>query len=88
MADDSDFGFEQQLTRLSGRIGLAVSAAGFLVLCGWAFDIPLLKSLSPGLATMKVNTAIGFVLGGASLRLASPRAGRPRARRFPVAWRR
>jgi len=38
-----------------------------LVLFGWVFDIYALKSLLPGLVTMKANTAIGFVFAGFSL---------------------
>lgn len=37
-----------------------------LVLAGWLFNIPALLSLSPGFATMKVNTAICFILAGIS----------------------
>ncbi|KAB8319658.1 PAS domain S-box protein [Tolypothrix campylonemoides VB511288] len=38
-----------------------------VVLSGWVFDIALLKSVLPGLVTMKVNTAIAFLLSGVSL---------------------
>ncbi len=41
------------------------------MLLGWAFDIALLKSVFPGLVTMKANTAIGMALGGLALALLS-----------------
>jgi diguanylate cyclase (GGDEF)-like protein/PAS domain S-box-containing protein len=40
---------------------------GSLVLAGWICDIPLLKSVSPAWVSMKVNTAVCFVLNGLSL---------------------
>ena len=42
-------------------------AVGIIVLIGWFFDIPAFKSILPNLATMEFNTAVGFILGGASL---------------------
>src|SRR5260221_985938 len=42
-------------------------ALGGIVLVGWAFDITALTQLSPTFASMKVNTAVCFVLLGASL---------------------
>ncbi|HEY9527590.1 MAG TPA: ATP-binding protein [Anaerolineales bacterium] len=43
-----------------------------LVLAGWLFHIPALTSILPGLATMKANSALAFLLAGVSLWLAQP----------------
>jgi len=53
-------------------LGAVVAVSGISVLCGWIFDIPLLKSVSSGLATMKVNTAIAFTLIGFALLFRKP----------------
>jgi len=52
---------------LSKGISLFVIGIGCLVLAGWALDIPAIKSILPGLATMKSMTASLFVLCGISL---------------------
>lgn len=52
------------VSRWSCGIVLAISV---LVLMGWLFDIPVLTSILPGLATMKPNTALGFILCGIAL---------------------
>lgn len=61
---------------ISAIIGLGVCGLGLLVLVGWALDIPTLKGAIPSIGTtMKPNTALGFVLGGASLWLSQEGQG-------------
>ncbi|HWQ92450.1 MAG TPA: PAS domain-containing sensor histidine kinase, partial [Clostridia bacterium] len=68
----------QQGTQRDTGAGLAAPAIagmvvviGCLTLCGWIFGIPTLKSVFPGLVSMKVNTALCFILAGLSLGLQS-----------------
>jgi methyl-accepting chemotaxis protein len=60
---------------------LAVTV-GTVVLIGWWLRIDELKSIVPGVLTIKVNTAIAFVLLGAGMLL---RAGGSRAAVLPLA---
>jgi PAS domain S-box-containing protein len=55
----------------TGAIAASLMAifVGCLVLVGWMFDIPTFKSIIPGLASMKANTALCFFLSGVSLLL-------------------
>ncbi|NJO77354.1 MAG: PAS domain-containing protein [Cyanobacteria bacterium RM1_2_2] len=57
------------LLSFSRKVSLLVTLVGGIVILGWAYDLELLKSVLPGLVTMKVNTAIGFILIGVSLQL-------------------
>lgn len=52
---------------------LAVATLGLAVLLGWALDIVALKGVMTEWATMKANTAMGFLLAGASLFFANRR---------------
>jgi PAS domain S-box-containing protein len=51
----------------SALLSGSIIVLGLLVLVGWAFDNPILKSIHPSLASMKANTAILFVLLGTGL---------------------
>ncbi|MFA6297517.1 MAG: PAS domain-containing protein, partial [Nocardioides sp.] len=57
----------RRLSRAGGVGALIVSATGLVVLFGWAFQVDILTRVSPGLVTMKVNTAASFTAIGAAL---------------------
>lgn len=62
----------------SHYIGFVVAVISVIVLVGWIFDLEILKSIVPGLATMKVNTALLFLFSGSLLlRRSWPRQWRP-----------
>lgn len=48
--------------RIAHGTSLLGILVGGLVLCGWIWDVAILKSILPGAATMKPNTALGFLL--------------------------
>ena len=54
----------------SQALAIFVATLGLVVFCGWAFDLPILTYIQPTFHSMKVNTAVSFVLLGAGLYLA------------------
>ncbi|MDX2253393.1 MAG: PAS domain S-box protein [Nitrospira sp.] len=57
----------ESLRHFAAAAAVIVVLVGTLVLVGWTFDFDTLKSVSLGLVTMKVNTALSFILAGLSL---------------------
>lgn len=60
----------RRFRQVSQVISLLVAALGVVVLCGWAFNVPALTYIRPTFQSMKVNTALSFLLLGAGLWLA------------------
>ena len=56
-----------RLARVADGCALLTAAIGLCSLAGWVLDIDSLKRVLPGLAAMKFNTALSFVLAGAGL---------------------
>ena len=52
--------------------GVIVMLIGGLTLLGWFLGVPAMKSVFPGLVTMKVNTALCFILLGGALWFSQP----------------
>jgi hypothetical protein len=55
---------------------LLTSTFGLVVILGWAFDLPMLKSVLPGAEEMNANTALGLILGGLALFVLAQRPSR------------
>ena len=53
--------------KIAKALSLIVIIAGIMVIAGWIFDIGVLKSISPAWVTMKLSTAIAFLLSGITL---------------------
>lgn len=57
------------LTRGAGAAGAVVAVVGLVVVAGWAFGVPALTGLSPGVVTMRLSTALCLVGVGAAIAL-------------------
>lgn len=58
---------DSKVSRLASVAGWVLIGLALSVLSGWAFRVPVLMSVWPGLATMKPNTAAAFLLTGLAL---------------------
>ena len=57
---------------LSKLAALVVIGAGWLVLCGWWLDIPVLYRISPQLPQVEPTSAVAFMLTGLALLVLQP----------------
>ena len=64
MTEQLDIRSSASLRWLPPAAGLAIVLTGCLALIGWSFRVEVLKSVVPGMVTMKANTALAFVLAG------------------------
>ncbi len=77
MTEQMDTRSSDSLRWLPSTAGFAIVLTGCLALIGWSFRIEVLKSVVPGMVTMKANTALAFVLAGTVLWLQRSRSGNP-----------
>lgn len=66
--------FAQRAIGLSKAMATSVCLIAGLALLGWVMNIGALKTVLPGLAEMKANTALGLLLAGLALIAALPTA--------------
>ncbi len=71
-----------QFLAWSARVGAVIVALiGAAVMIGWLADIAFLKSVLPGLATMKFNTACALLMAGVALWLLQSSSAGSQSRR-------
>lgn len=63
----SEFQFTSELKAFAVAAAVTVILVAILVLCGWVLDVAVLKSVAPGLVTMKPMTATGLLSAGLAL---------------------
>ena len=59
--------FHISLEKVPRIASMVVFVVGCIVLTGWQLDLPALTSILPGMATMKANSALAFILCAISL---------------------
>lgn len=74
---DSSPRIVRSLQLMPKTAGAILTVGGLVVLAGWTFRVELLKSIVPGFASMKANTAFGFIASGIALMLISQRGASP-----------
>ncbi len=70
-------GLSRGAIRLAKVMGLLTFLLGLTVLCGWALVVEGLKTILPDYVSMKVNTALCFVLSGTALLVGHTSRRRP-----------
>jgi PAS domain S-box-containing protein len=73
------------LRAVEGWAGALTAVLGAIILLGWMFDVPALKSVLPGTTAMKANTAFCFILSGAAFWVASGEPGLGKAKLVGIA---
>ena len=53
--------------RAAQTLSIVVAISGTVVIAGWILDISVLKSISPAWISMKLTTALAFILSGITL---------------------
>src|SRR5690349_4770127 len=71
---------DNRFRSIAQGIGWTVAVVGCLVLLGWVFDIPNLKSIVPVWSTMKSTSAVLYILSGVCLSMRARGQGGPAAR--------
>jgi len=66
-------------------LGLTAALVGTVAMTGWVLSVDVLKSVVPGLVTMKANTALCFILLGGALSVLAQHRPKPALARLAKA---